>query len=1107
MGPVYELRKQLKGWISSYLSRKGLAVPNGLPLYSYATTDSELQFLGALLAVNDEERHSPISRVYWAAGYCLFVSEKYRREYEASWSWQAFDAELDIKLQPSEHTELVKLGLGFWDRPIRYRTHGADYLGSLFAEGGLPWRLLQNEQHGFGRAIKAGLKHYHECKRDGRDLVQVIREYGQFFPQSFQNDEKYQLLASIAETLMLLAEKYGLDQQDDPASILNRQAPQWRDEFPLPLEEENGFALVNEWLRDAGSRLEERKRTEEMARQFTCEHQLDGPMESARLQAKVWLSRSLQIKLGTRKIITSRVELALYEGDRLALKLGVAYGRLEGDVLTIKMPSEVAKFRRQSPEKPLFVVSSCAGERLDTHAIQSSEVDWNQLPTVFVEEDEVTRLVGIASVKCKAPEVLLRIPACINSQGGELLINDVEGGAWHRINEQLTISNSGSRYMIEPGNSSGVERVELQGVISSYDTLPVTTWLGWPRCLLINSVDERYQPDAFRVDDQLVKDLSASSRVGSFRVDILGADQRVIARRKLGVLPRDFSVAAMPASSQVPARILVSTDKLLNVRVLNDGLRSNIQKVGRAITVQLMPGNQTPDRVLLEITDARISAEGVVIRLPYPEEGVQLLESDGQQFLGRGLTLERTLGMTLAFTPPPDRAKTFYLSLELMGQATKLEKQYSYHVDNTTAQVNLYSLYDDILSLLSCSAEQDATIRCRIETSQMLRQFYIHRYDATIKFTNEFHQFFELLDYSSQPLMYRSEGTTVMAMQVHAPENQPIAMQPQSPNSIITGFYALPDKLQKDGPWLLYPEESSPIAFRPAIHVPGFSDCDLEDIQNIKTLHSAARYYHPQHRPDVFDVVLDDMAGHFLHNSWLYLIELKQHYQNIPLSAFESWKHLARHPHAMALAVFRLEINSVFADRLKRELAVIWEAITVEQWRKAVQLYVKGVSQQFDIPVQMLQSKVRERMELLAVQVPVFKDLASALCDDNSATVSVLPLQTILPIWLGELRSRNKDAKWPTNLSEPLGNWIRQQEGYAWLKELPMPGYMHSVCFMPVFAAFLTAGVADLNELSADDAVLRFSFRMLSDFDRNGWYEPVYSATLSGLLHAKGKEL
>ncbi|MGO1773055.1 MAG: hypothetical protein ACTHZS_10370, partial [Halomonas sp.] len=87
MGAVYESHKQLKGWVSSYLNRKGLTGPNGLPLYSYSTTDNELQFLSAALAVNAEERHGLISRIYWAAGYCLFVSEKYRREYEASWSW------------------------------------------------------------------------------------------------------------------------------------------------------------------------------------------------------------------------------------------------------------------------------------------------------------------------------------------------------------------------------------------------------------------------------------------------------------------------------------------------------------------------------------------------------------------------------------------------------------------------------------------------------------------------------------------------------------------------------------------------------------------------------------------------------------------------------------------------------------------------------------------------------------------------------------------------------------------------------------------------------------------------------------------------------------
>jgi hypothetical protein len=87
----------------------------------------------------------------------------------------------------------------------------------------------------------------------------------------------------------------------------------------------------------------------------------------------------------------------------------------------------------------------------------------------------------------------------------------------------------------------------------------------------------------------------------------------------------------------------------------------------------------------------------------------------------------------------------------------------------------------------------------------------------------------------------------------------------------------------------------------------------------------------------------------------------------------------------------------------------------------------------------------------------------------------------------------------------PLGRWIQTQEDYAWLKEVTTPEYAHAVIFMPVFAACLTAGKTDLNALGVDDVERRFGFRVLTDFDRNRWYEPMYSATLSGLLHAKGK--
>lgn len=1097
---------QLKGWINSFLKRRGRTTPSGQPLYTYATKDTELELLGAALAVNPEERHNPVSGVYWAAGYCLFVSEKYRREYDANWSWQAFDTELGIRLNPDEHKELVRKGLAYWKRPVRERAYGADYLGSLFAEGGLPWKLLQTERHGFGRAIKAALRHYHGCKRDGRDLALVIREFGQYFPQSFQTDEKYQLLARVAETLMLLAETHNLGQQDDPATYLNTHYPQWRQEFPLPLGEANGYRLVNEWLRDAGVRLEERRRAEEAARHFTCEHRLDGSPDQARLLAEVRLPRSLKVKLGEHRISTTRVELALYEGDRMARNLGVAYGRLENDELAIRLPAEVVTCHRKFPEKSLVLECSCAGERLDIRNIQSSEVDWNQLPAVFVETEDEIRLAGVASVNTRAPEVLVRVPAGMTIREARPLTTDVDNGTWYRVNDTTVIEDRGSRYVIVPGNTASAARVEFQGTLALYDTLPLSTWRGWPDCRLIESGGESRKPAAYRVDGQIVQGTEALPQAGCFRLDVLGQDGQVLARRKLGILPRDLLITSIPASSRVPARILVRTAQPLRISVLNEELSSRIYRSEASTVVELMPAGQKPERVYLEVSDACSHHGGVTIRLPYPEEGVQVVDADGSLWQGRDLVLNRILGMTLIMSSLSERPQSFHLSLELMGQRNGLEKRYVYQARNGSVQVNLHSLHDDILSLLSCSPDQDAVVRCRIETSRLLRLFDIHRYEAEVQFNPDSSDGFGLVDLSGNLLSDTTEGIRVMAMQVHTPEAASVELYPKIlQDSTATGIYELPSRLQKNGPWLIYPGKGSSVFFRPALYIPETDPVPATDEAVIKTLNSAARHYHPGKRPDVFTIVLDEMAENGLHNSWLYMIELKTRYSHMPLSAFESWKHLSRHPQALALAVFRLEMDAHFAERMQQELAVIWESITLEQWQTAVQVHIHGLTQLLGSQPELIQDSVRRRMEHLSVQIPLFRNLSDRVLGDDTEGSGNLPLQLFLSSWLDDLRKHQADAQWPVNLSEPLDCWIRQHEQFSWMLSLEMPGYMRPVCCMPLFAACLTAGVARLSDLGADDMSVRFGFRVLSDFDRDGWYEPVYSAALSWLLHAGRK--
>lgn len=504
--------QSVKGWINNYLGKRGMSAPNGQPLYHYATRESERAFLAALLAMSMEERLSPVHFIYWAAGFCLFVADTYRRKYTAHWSWQAFDKELEVVLSPSERTELVKLGLSFWERPLRYQDQRAYYLGSLFAEGGLPWPLLQSEQHGFGRAIKAGLK-----ENTGQDTVTIIRQFEPYFPQAFRNDNTYYLLANIVDTLKRLANEYSLDKQGDPADFLNEHAPQWREQFPLPLEEDNGVALVNEWLADAGEQLGKHRHAHQIVGGFTCKHWLSGTLLSPRLEAQVWLESSLQVAIDGHSINNTRVELALYEGGRLALKLGVDYGQVDGNLMTIRLPVETAMVRRQQPEQPLMLVIFCSGQRLDTRVIQSSEIDWQHLPAVFIEDDGATQLAGIASVQYQAAEALIRVPPDFQAPCAQALQTDDLGGHWYRINEKCVLEHGKDRYVIEPGEAANKMRVVWMGTMSSRSTLPVAGWDGWPRCQLLDAQGQAHLPEGFRVNGYRVNTLEGLPSAGRFK--------------------------------------------------------------------------------------------------------------------------------------------------------------------------------------------------------------------------------------------------------------------------------------------------------------------------------------------------------------------------------------------------------------------------------------------------------------------------------------------------------------------------------------------------------------------------------------------------------------
>lgn len=172
----------MKAWLSEFLFiRECFAGPTGKPLYSYHVTFEEFQSLKNKLIANIRFATDPIKGKHWAELYCLFVAERFRRDYgaeEGSWSWEWADKSLGCDFKQGLRSELISYGLeSFWKRPIRRTEKGRNFIGSLFLEGGLPWPLIKSETHGFGRVIRKGLKNYHSNKASlGTTSDMVITE-------------------------------------------------------------------------------------------------------------------------------------------------------------------------------------------------------------------------------------------------------------------------------------------------------------------------------------------------------------------------------------------------------------------------------------------------------------------------------------------------------------------------------------------------------------------------------------------------------------------------------------------------------------------------------------------------------------------------------------------------------------------------------------------------------------------------------------------------------------------------------------------------------------------------------------------------------------------
>ncbi len=245
-------------WLSKLLHRAGVEKPDGRPLYQYRITDEEFEMLrSALSDITDQAGiNNALKYSLFSSAFVIYGAEWWRRHYSGNWRWEdifrSFGADVS-QLAPNQRGYLVETGLRRWKRKVRTTNNYRNFLGSVAIEGGLPLKQMVKASGWLHSTLGQITRRFVKLGEDGFEPGYVVRQYAHYFPQTYRREEVYEILGDMVSAAVSLKKTYDLISKDDPILWLNRNVPEWREQFPLPVDDDAGNVILTEMVRTAVS--------------------------------------------------------------------------------------------------------------------------------------------------------------------------------------------------------------------------------------------------------------------------------------------------------------------------------------------------------------------------------------------------------------------------------------------------------------------------------------------------------------------------------------------------------------------------------------------------------------------------------------------------------------------------------------------------------------------------------------------------------------------------------------------------------------------------------------------------------------------------------------
>lgn len=905
-------------YLEQILTTRGLTSADGRVLYQYQLSVGEFKEIENILKKSFPFQN--INRIgdEWARLFTLYAAEWFRREYTAKWTWDPILTALNIvDLPVNTRNEVVIKGLRFWKRPIIKYSKANNYLGSIFKEGGFPARLLKEDGNRYISIFQKVTSLYLNNKYDIDELRAEIQQELKTLPQAFEHDETLSLVIDIVKLIIEKGEKYGLNVQQDPITILDKESRSWRKEFPLPIDEDQ--TTVDDFLRHLfKSTTEEISKHHQLRQAFKCIHSLSEDFRE--LFSTVYLPEELSFTLKENtELLRTRGHLVIKEGlNNKSNFLCIAYLSSQGSQQVI---AEINRgfskdIRRQSCNETLYLCLEVDGVVLSYKELEDSSLDFETLPVAFEIQDK-PKYIAQGALKTKASEVLLSLQAGAKfihteSEDSPQYIGQFLAFDLYKISgQQRILTQDGDQIFIKCGHSQ-VEFEQLlfrTNNISALQTSPSLAFTGKP-------VLKTFGTHTLFCGKDPIESIPLHRLLGQQMLTLKNRQGESLLKKKVIVLPKYFEVNVRAGVGLNQAILDIESDAEIQIEVLNPHSSLVYEKTGISYKCQVECA-VVPLALNLKIT-FKFGGE-CIVTVPFPARGFKLI-NEQKEVTSTDLVIHDLLNTELQVYSY-DRAAKLNFDIVLktkrnLGRDVPFYRK-KIKVKQGISSINLYELVEDVKGVLALDDDLDSFVECTVNYHHSEKKWNIRHYA---------HQ----LNWGKSIQAYYNDKTSLsfkpQAMSLVQPQVAPLDLLEK--NEWIGKVFQVKELDMSLAPYLLIPAKDSTL-FRAKL-IPEFNY--PEDIE-IDELTEATRNF-GQNKLSIKQFI---RTVNYENNEvfWEHVKALLHNYDHLPLNTFEVLKGLASNYDQLAIAIFKLDLSLDILRRFETELSVLWYLIPVSSWQNA----------------------------------------------------------------------------------------------------------------------------------------------------------------------------